>query len=81
MYFLYLHFKKMYFNAYYVFLQYYAMKSKNLYLLIFYLNNIHRFNTLKYNLWILSTKKVFPIGILYHVYAFINFVEKRTLIN
>ncbi len=37
-----------------VFLQYYAMKLENLYLLIIYLNNIHGFNT-----WVLSRKTSF----------------------
>jgi hypothetical protein len=36
------------------FFQYYAMKSKNLELLIIDLNNIHGYNRLKYTLWILS---------------------------
>ncbi len=37
-----------------IFFQYYAMKSKNLELLIIDLNNIHGYNRLKYTLWILS---------------------------
>jgi hypothetical protein len=38
------------------FFQYYAMKSKNLLLLIIELNNIHEFNTLKHILWIFSKR-------------------------
>jgi hypothetical protein len=53
-----------------VFLQYYAMKSKNLYLLIIYLNNIHGFNTLKYIYgYFLKIHQVSSIGIHYHAYA------------
>jgi len=38
--------------------QYYAMKLKNFFLLIIKIKNIHEFNVLKLNLWILSTKKI-----------------------
>jgi hypothetical protein len=53
-----------------MFIQYYAMKSKNLYFLIIDLNNIHGLNTLNYILRIFSKKiDMSLIGILYRAYA------------
>ncbi len=51
--------------------QYYAMKSKNFLSSTIEINNIHKFNILRHNLWFFSKKKEKKslVGILYHAFT------------